>query len=87
MSTRTVNINYPNGPDPRAIAWLIANGVDPNNVLGEQEVLIAVGPDHAVMGYVEFIRDEGGQKILGGHGYLKQIIVTPMLSAPENHGL
>ncbi|WP_104086566.1 hypothetical protein [Arthrobacter sp. GMC3] len=85
MNTRAVNINYPDGPDPRAIAWFEANDIDPHTVVGEQEVL--VNYDGRVMGYAEFILSDDGQRIPGGHGHLKQIKIVPMISTPENFGL
>ena len=83
MSTRSVNTNYETHPEPRVIAWLEANGIDPATTPAAQEVLVT--DDH--MAYVEFIVGEDGKKILGGNGYLKLIKVVPLISAPENFGL
>ena len=88
MSKRTVNINYTGGPDHRVIAWFEANGIDPHTVVGEQEVLVSTtGSDGTFMGYAEFIVGDDGKKIRGGHGFLRQLRIVPMLSAPENFGL
>lgn len=83
MTARGVNINFSELPDPRVIAWLEANGIDPATVPAAQEVLVST--DH--MAYVEFIVDEQGKKIQGSYSYLKQIKTVPLISAPENFGL
>lgn len=83
MSNRGVNINFNSLPDPRVIAWLESNNIDPGTAPAAQEVLVT----DAHVAYVEFILDEDGKKILGGNGYLKLIKVVPLISAPENFGL
>lgn len=83
MSTRGVNINFETTSEPRVLAWFDANGIDPHTVPVAQEVLVT--DDH--LAYVEFMRGEDGKLVLGGNGYLKQIKVIPLISAPENHGL
>jgi hypothetical protein len=84
MSKRVVNTNYPGGdPDPRVVAWFEANSIDTRTVPAAQEVLVTDGH----MAYVEFLCNDDGTKILGGDGYLKQIKVVPLISAPETFGL
>lgn len=80
---RGVNLNFPTCPEPRVIAFLEANHIDPLNTPAAQEVLVT--GEH--LAYVEFSRDEEGNRILGGDGFLKHLKVVPLLSAPENHGL
>lgn len=83
MSTRGVNINFSTVPDPRVLAWLQANHIDPKSVPAEQEVLVT--DEH--MAYAEFLSNDDGTKVLGGFGYLKQLKTVPLISAPENFGL
>lgn len=83
MSNRGVNINFPTIPEPRVIAWLEANNVKPETTPAAQEILVT--DEH--MAYVEYIFNENGTKTLGSDGYLKQLKVVPLLSAPENFGL
>lgn len=83
MNDRVVNINYECAEDPRVLEWIEANGIDPKTVPVAQEMLIK----DDLMAYVEFTVDEDGKKTLGGDGYLKQIKIVPLISAPENHGL
>ena len=82
---RGVNLNFADTPEPRVIAWLEANGIDPKTTPAAQEVLVT--DDH--LAYVRWISDPetGAYKIRGGDSFLKEIVVVPLLSAPENHGL
>jgi hypothetical protein len=85
MSKRGVNLNFPTCPEPRVIAWLEANNIDPMTVPAAQEVLVT--DEH--IAYVRWVSDPetGAYKIMGGDGWLKEIVVAPLLSAPEDHNL
>ncbi|MET4095112.1 hypothetical protein [Arthrobacter sp. UYCu712] len=87
MTARRINLDVPNLPDPRLIAWFEANGIDPGQVPAAQEVLI----DGDQLTYVEFYRDPTGAKILdedGGDPHYRKVLRTVTLtSAPENFGL
>jgi len=87
MSTRGVNLNFDSIPDPRAIAWLEANNLDPQDVPAAQEALVHDGHGVPVLAIAVFTRDQDGNKIIGSFGFVKHIRVVPLLSAPEDHNL
>lgn len=87
MNTRGVNLNFDACPEPRVVAWLEANGLNPEDVPAAQEALVHDGHGVPVLAIAVFTRDEDGNKIVGGFGYLKHIRVVPLRSAPEDHNL
>jgi len=89
MSSRRINLDYPSLPDPRIIAWLEANDIDPSGVPAAQEALVENGQ----ITIVEYVRNADGFKVpvhdSDGEltGWVRHLITLPLLSAPENHGL
>ena len=87
MNSRGINLNFESIPDPRAVAWLVANKLDPEDIPAAQEALVHDGHGVPVLAISVFTRDQDGNKIVGSFGYLKHIRVVPLLSAPEDHNL
>ena len=87
MNARGVNLNFESMPDPRVVAWLEANGLDPQDVPAAQEALVHDGHGVPVLAVAVFTRNEDGVKIQGSFGFLKHIRVVPLQSAPEDHNL
>lgn len=89
MSIRYIDINLPGLPDPRVVAWLEANNIDPGNTPAAQ--YIQVTDEHLI--YQEFAKSPDGFKLPihdskgEAVGWQKQMMSAPLLSAPENHGL
>ena len=88
--SRRININTPQLPDPRVMAWFTANGIDPGNVPAAQEVLVKDGE----LTFVEFLLEQTvpgapPHKTMAsdGSGYQKALRTIPMISSPEVHGL
>jgi hypothetical protein len=83
MSTRRINLNTPEIPDPACMEWMAANGIDPWKVPAAQEVAVHDGQ----ITFIEFVTGPDGFKKLGSDGYEKALRTVPLVSAPENHGL
>lgn len=83
MTSRRINFESFNIPDPRVMAWCEANGIDPHNVPAAQEVLIENGQ----ITFLEFVRNEDGVIIIDGDSYAKVLRTVPLVSAPEDHNL
>jgi len=84
-----VDLNLPDLPDPRAIAWLKANGLDPNEVPAAQYVRVT--DEHLI--YLAFAKGPDGHKLpihnAAGEAVAWQLhlMSAPLLSAPEDHHL
>lgn len=84
-----IDLNLPDLPGPRAMAWLKANGIDPSDVPAAQYVQVT--DSHLI--YQAFKRGPDGHKlpILDSNGdacaWEKQMMSAPLLSAPEDHNL
>lgn len=87
--SRRINLDYPSLPDPRVIAWLEANNIDPKNIPAAQEALVE---DNRVT-LIEYVLGADGFKLpmhdSAGEltSWVKHTITVPLRSAPENHGL
>lgn len=84
-----VDLNFSDLPDPRVVAWLEANGIDPSDVPAAQYVRVtdehllyqtfATGPD----GHKLPIHNSSGEAV----AWQLQMMSAPLLSAPEDHNL
>jgi len=85
MTTRRISLNTPVIPDPQRIAWIEANGLNPNTIVADQEVIVEDGK----LTFVEFLFNENGGKVLNtdGTGCVKRTRTVDLVSAPEDHGL
>lgn len=89
MSHRYIDLNLPEIPDARIVAWLEANGIDPNNTPSAQYVQVT---DEYLI-YQEFRRGSDGHKlpIHDNQGeacaWQKRVVTAPLLSRPEDHNL
>jgi len=87
--SRRINLDVPNLPDPRIVAWLEANNIDPKNTPAAQEALVEdnrVTLIEYVLGADGFklpVHDSDGEPI----GWVKHTVTVPLISAPENHEL
>lgn len=90
MTERTVDFeSYPEA-DPRLLAWIRANGLDPWQLPRAQSVVIANGS----LTFTEWILEQTvsgapPHKTLAddGQGYKRAQRTIPLVSAPEDHGL
>jgi len=88
MTTRYIDLSQYDA-DPRVIAWLEANEIDPRDTPAVQHVQVSGG--HLILqefvrgpeGFKLPIHDENGEAC----AWQKQTITRPLLSAPEDHGL
>jgi hypothetical protein len=86
---RTIPL-YKHDPDSdsRVFEWLTANDVDPKDVAASSIALVWGDEFISLIG---FHRDAGGTRVVDGEGagaqVVKEPIVVPLKSAPENHGL
>lgn len=83
--SRRVDLDSPNLPDPKSVAWLEANNIDPSSVPAAQKALI----DEEGLTLLFFIEDTDGGKILheNGNEWKKELRTVPLVSAPETFGL
>lgn len=89
MSHRYVDLNLPDIPDARVIAWLEANEIDPADTPSAQYVQVtdeyliyqefSTGPD----GHRLPIHDSKGEAC----AWQKRMVTAPLLSRPEDHNL
>lgn len=89
MSNRYIDLSQYDA-DPRVMAWLEANGLDPYHVPAAQHVQVtgghlvvqkfATGPDGHKIPLLDRVTEElcGWQKVT---------VTLPLLSAPEDHNL
>jgi hypothetical protein len=76
--------------DPRVMAWLEANGLDPHEIPANQHAQIF--GEHLTV--IEFVLEQTvpgapPHKTMAddGSGYKKRLRTVPLLSAPEDHNL
>ena len=88
MTNRYIDLNQYDA-DPRVMAWMQANGIDPNNAPAAQYAQVA--GNHLILqvwklgedGHKLPVHDDAGEVC----AWQKQTVDVPLLSAPEDHGL
>ncbi|MCT9624284.1 hypothetical protein HWD94_03990 [Pseudarthrobacter equi] len=90
MTTQTIDFSRFNAPDDRVLAFLNANGLDPNTIPAQSTATIEDGN----LTVSEFIFEQTvpgapPHKTLNddGTGCKKTTRTVPLVSAPEQHGI
>ncbi|AIX99773.1 hypothetical protein ART_0175 [Arthrobacter sp. PAMC 25486] len=80
-----IPLNSQKAPNADVIAFVAANGIDPNEVIADQLAYIA----NSQLTVDVFVRRDDGTKVLdhSGDRYTRGSLTVPLLSAPENHNL
>ena len=90
MTNRTIDLSGYNHPDPRVMAWIEANDLDPHQIPADFPVVIEDG-NLTVMEWILESTVPGAppHKTLAddGEGFKKAQRTVPLLSPPEDHGL
>lgn len=83
MSNRTINLeDYPPSHPP-ALAWIKANGLIPGHMPHAQVMEVEDG----LLRVCEFVLNAEGHKQIKGGVPVTTTFWTPLISAPETHGL
>jgi hypothetical protein len=88
MSKRVIYLSGYNHPDPRIMAWIEANGLDPHRIPVNAPVFIEDGQ----ITVTEFVLEQTvpgapPHKTLTDDGWKSVQRAAPLLSSPEDHGL
>lgn len=90
MTKRIINFESYDMAEPRLLAWIEANGLDPWQLPHAQSAVIEDG-NLTVMEWIleQTVPGAPPHKTLAddGEGYKKARRTVPLLSAPEDHGL
>jgi hypothetical protein len=90
MSSRTIDFESFEMADPRVMAWIEANGLDPNNIPLKSTAVIEDGELTVTEWLLEqTVPGAPPHKTLAddGNGYKRTLHTVPLLAAPEDYEL
>lgn len=88
MSTRIIHvpdIAYDTPNYEKSKAWLEDNGIDPNRVLLDSEIVVT---DDSIT-FTGVLRNINGAVVIArdGESVVRETVTLPKVSSPESHGL